>query len=116
MRTNLSHIGLTIFFITFFSAALAQEGIIRGKVEGQEKEILQAATITAGKKTVITNNAGEFFILLQPGTHTLSLSHTGYQTFRQEVKLGADETIVLDFTLLPNDHMNEVRILGSRSM
>ena len=116
MRPYLSAIiGLTMFFATFLSEASGQNGIVKGKVEGQEKEILQAATITAGKKTVITNSAGEFFISLQPGTHTISISHTGYQTFRQEVKVQASETIVLEFILLPNDEMNEVRI-GSRSM
>jgi iron complex outermembrane receptor protein len=116
MRKNLSHIFGCIFFIAFLSDATAQDGIIKGKVVGKEREVLQAATVSAGKKTVLTNNDGEFSFSIKPGTYTLTISYTGYQTIWQEVKVKANETIELNFILVAGEQMNEVRILGSRSM
>jgi iron complex outermembrane receptor protein len=108
----------TIAFVIFFNVGLsqicAQDGILKGKIKSKE-EVLQAATVYAGEKTVLTDEAGEFTISLLPGTYTLTVSYTGYQTIQKPVKINAGDTIEIDFSLERDEQLSEVVVLGSRS-
>ena len=116
MRRNLSHIiGLTIFFMVFLSDAIAQDGILKGKIKDKD-EVLQAATVSVGKKTVLTNEAGEFSISILPGTYELTITHVGYQKIAQSISVNSGQIQSLDFIMTKNELMGEVVVLGSRSV
>jgi len=116
MRRWFSHItAFSIFFIASLFHAHAQDGILKGKVKGKD-EILQAATVSAGKKTVLTNEAGEFLIQLKAGTYIFTISYAGYQSVRQEIKITAGETNELNFVLETSENLNDIVVLGSRSV
>jgi len=65
---------LTFAFILFSPFAFAQKGTINGTVRGIDGA-LQAATVVAGKTTVLTDNNGRSSIPLNPGNHTLIITH-----------------------------------------
>ena len=115
MRRCLSHITVSIiFFIVSIFQTHAQEGIVKGKVRSKD-DVLQAATVSAGKKIVLTNEAGDFFIQLKPGTYILTISYAGYQPVSQEIKIAPGETSEFNFILETSQNLDNVVVLGSRS-
>ena len=116
MRKRYSLIPAFIVIIIAYSSQLhAQDGILKGKVKSKE-EVLQAATVSAGKKTVLTNEAGEFIIQLKPGIYTLTVSYTSYQPVLQEVKVTSGETTEVAVILEPAEQLNAAVVLGSHSL
>ncbi len=59
-------ITLTFAFVLFLTVASAQKGTINGTVKGLEG-VLPAATVAAGKTSVLTDNRGRFSISVNPG-------------------------------------------------
>ena len=50
----------------------------------------------------VSNNSGYYAVVQVPaGTHVVSASHAGYQTWRDTLHFGADEAVRLDLTLVP---------------
>ena len=109
----------TITLITLFTLILynvsAQNGIIKGTVK-YGNEVLQAATVSLGNKATLTNNNGEFSFSVSPGNYKLIITHSGYQTIVQEIKVEASSIKRFDFTMTPNEQLGEVVVLGSRSL
>ena len=103
-----------IVLTAFLFRAHAQEGAIKGKIQGKE-EILINATVSIGKKTALTNEAGEFFIQLKSGIYTLTVSYTGYQPLQKEVRVTAGETTEVDIILETTEQLNAAVVLGSHS-
>jgi iron complex outermembrane receptor protein len=105
---------LLIFFTSLFSVSSAQTGIIKGKVKDGET-VLEAATVSIGQQSNLTNSAGEFSITVKPGRYTLLITHAGYKKFEQPVVINAGENQFREFTMLRDDPLGEVVVLGSRS-
>jgi iron complex outermembrane receptor protein len=64
---------------------------------------------------MMTDENGDHFPA-KAGTHQLVITHTGYKKNITEIKIEAQETIILDFVMSPIDQMGEVVVLGSRSI
>jgi iron complex outermembrane recepter protein len=105
---------LWVAVVLFSSCAFGQKGTIKGTVTSSE-DILQGATVTAGNLAVLTDDNGRFSISLEPGNHTLIITHVGYQKMEQPIKVEAGNTQSFDFRLTPADQLGEVVVLGSRS-
>lgn len=105
---------LAFTFVMFLPSAFTQKGIITGIVRGEEGA-LQAATVTAGKKSVLTDNTGWFSISLNPGNHTLVITHTGYKEIMQQITIADGDTKNIEVSLTPGSELDEVVVLGSRS-
>lgn len=106
---------LVFSFLLFLPFAFAQKGTITGRVTGSEGA-LQAATVKAGKTTVLTDNDGRFSMSLNPGNHTLVITHTGYKEVMQELTITNGNTKTIDVSLIPGAELDDVVILGSRSL
>src|SRR5664279_1529193 len=104
----------TVFTVLSFFAA-AQNGIVKGTVKGSEN-VLPAATVSLGNKTILTDNSGEFYFSIQPGNYTLIITYTGYKKIVQRVNVFAANTQIFAFSMTPNDQLGEVVVLGSRSL
>ena len=73
------------------------------------------ATIVLPGHKILTNATGEFSVSLDPGTHKILITHTGYQPLEQTVTLHAGETRSVQFLMIRNEGLNDVVVLGSRS-
>jgi outer membrane cobalamin receptor len=72
----------------------AQDIVLKGKVSDTlTHEALTGVTVSSGKTGSRTGAAGEFSLKLNPGTHTLRFSYTGYKekTLNVSVKGGMPE-------------------------
>jgi iron complex outermembrane recepter protein len=106
---------LAFAFVLFLPFAFAQKGRITGTVKGSEG-VLQAATVTAGKTAVLTDDKGMFSISLEPGKHTLVITHSGYKEVMQELTIENGNTKTIEVSLTPGGDLGEVVVLGSRSL
>lgn len=89
---------------------------ISGKVSDDlTQQTLAGASITAGNYRVQSNSAGEFVIPnLRSGTYIVNISFLGYQTYRQTIKLNADERIMV--SLKPSEIVtDEVLVASTRA-
>lgn len=93
---------------------VAQDGILRGRVHNGTED-LPAATVSLNKKSVLSNRNGEFSFSVNAGTYILIITHTGYQKIQKEVKIQAGNTQVLNLMMMPDELMDEVVVIGSRS-
>lgn len=116
MKKSWSHtLALSAVFTLLVSFATAQNGIVKGTVKGSEN-VLQAATVSLGDKTMITDGNGEFSFSIKPGNYTLTITHVGYKKITQPVNVIEVNTQIFAFSMTPNDQLGEVVVLGSRSL
>jgi iron complex outermembrane receptor protein len=94
---------------------LAQQGYIKGKVSNHN-EPLQAATVSLGSRTTATDSKGGFFFVLDTGSYPLRITHAGYSGIEETVVVFAGDTQFLHFSLAANEQLDDVVILGSRSL
>lgn len=96
---------------------LAQTAIIRGKVTDGTAP-LPGATVQVEKtnKGGFANASGEYSISLAPGTYTLVSSYVGFAPQQKQVTVGSGQTVTVDFALVASTQINELVVLGSRSL
>ncbi|WP_442588738.1 TonB-dependent receptor [Pedobacter sp. AW31-3R] len=98
----------------FFS--IAQTGAVQGKITANGKA-LPAATVMFLKTSfrMATPVSGNYALKeVPPGNYTLSVSGVGYITYKQQVNIAADSTIVLDVELKEREgDLNEVVVTGT---
>jgi iron complex outermembrane receptor protein len=110
-----SGLGFFIFFMIWAFESIAQQGMISGQVKDEETA-LQNVTIYVAEKWTITNAKGEFSIAVSPGRYTLVVTHSGYRKLEQEIIVHANEKQTLSINMIRAGQMDEVVILGSRSI
>jgi iron complex outermembrane recepter protein len=93
----------------------AQTSKITGRITNGT-EPLPYATITAGSKSTLSNENGHYTLLLQPGTQIIVTSHAGYLSTIDTIYLKPSDAITINNTLHPEGMLNEVAVLGSRSL
>jgi iron complex outermembrane receptor protein len=106
---------LAVTLLLFLPLAFGQKGTVRGTVKGSEGP-LQAATVAAGKTTVMTDEGGTFSLQLAPGRYTLVITHVGYKMNAQDVNVTNGDIDGIDINLVPAAGLDEVTVLGSRSL
>lgn len=79
------------------------------------EEVLPSATVSVGKRFILSNGSGEFLLSLPPGRYKITVTHSSYQKQEQELTLEANETVTLQINMTRGDEMSGVMILGSRS-
>lgn len=102
---------VTIFFAN--KPSFSQDATIIGRIKYGD-EILQGATVSTGNKTTITDHEGKFSFSIKPGSHTIVITHAGYQKIQQTIIAEAGRTKTIEFDMIPNTLLDEVKI-GSRS-
>ncbi|MCY3666708.1 MAG: carboxypeptidase regulatory-like domain-containing protein [Gemmatimonadetes bacterium] len=86
-------------------AGTAQAATLSGFVtDADSGEALTRVTVAVEglQLAAISNNSGYYAVVQVPaGTHVVSASHAGYQTWRDTLRFGADEAVRLDLALVP---------------
>lgn len=110
--------GLLCSFLILSSFVFAQTGTIQGVVKAPSGERLGNASVVlqGTSRGIITNSNGEFTLSVPEGTHTLVASYVGFKSVRHSVTVRANETINIDLSLTEAGGVQEVVVLGSRSL
>ena len=110
--------GLMCSFLFLSSFVFAQQGTITGVVKNPSGERLgNASVILQGtSRGVITNSEGEFTLSVPEGTYTLMASYVGFKSARHSVTVRANERINIELSLTEAGGIQEVVVLGSRSV
>ena len=117
MRTK--RIILLLILISLNCAwATAQQGMIKGRVFGEENQVLEGASIffPSIQKSTTTDSTG-FFTLAVPAADSLLLrvSFVGYQTFEKKVYVKAGQQLLLEVQLNSQTrYLDEVAINENR--
>ncbi|NML38201.1 TonB-dependent receptor [Chitinophaga sp. G-6-1-13] len=108
-------IGLVLMSV----AAMAQNGVIKGKINTADGE--PAAFVTIGlkdtKRGTVTNEDGTFSVKnVKPGVYTLVISCTGCQPIQKTVTVGPDQSVEIHLDLQnTSSQLNEVVVDGTRT-
>ena len=105
----------TIVVLLMNHGSFSQTGIISGKVKHGD-EVLQAATVSLGNKTVLTDHNGEFSFSIIQGNYQLIISYIGYKSIEMNITVEAGTTKNFDFDMVSQETMGEIVVLGSRSL
>jgi len=99
---------ISFLFLSLFS--FAQTSIIRGTVEDMSANAVSYASVSI-INTQITTQSDQLgiyrFKKLKTGSYTISVSNIGYKTLTKTIEVKNNETVVLDFQLMPT-----INILG----
>ena len=116
MRLKLSYrIAFAIILILFVNNALfAQTHTLTGTVRSGF-ETLQSATVSIGSQTIITDHKGQFSFPLNPGTYIIVITHVGYKKIETSITIAAGKKNSVEFNMVPNDLLDDVTIMGSRT-
>ena len=90
----------------------AQDGTVTGTVtDADSEEPLPGTTVQIPELGIgaATDAEGSFSLTVPEGTHTLTASFVGYQTFTQDIEVVADETLNVDIPLeIAQEQLGEV--------
>jgi iron complex outermembrane receptor protein len=114
MRNFFLTTALVFSFLLLTLLCHAQKGTVTGKVLGIDGA-LYGATISVGTATALTDRQGKFSVALSPGYYTLLITHVGYKKITRDIKVDAGNSFLQMFTMTPDEEMDEVVVLGSRS-
>jgi len=97
------------------SHLLAQSIVLKGKVKfGGEP--LEGVTVALENRTTVTDDNGIFSFFVSPGNYVITITYSGYKKIEQDILIDTINKNYFEFDLMPNDRMEEVVLLGSRSL
>ncbi|MEM6346826.1 MAG: TonB-dependent receptor [Bacteroidota bacterium] len=94
----------------------AQNASINGKVSDADGNPLVGASVTIQntQKGTITDNQGSYSLGgLEAGSYTIAVSYIGFSESSKEVKLGADQTLSLNFELEGGTFFSDQVVISS---
>lgn len=98
MRTKLTLLLLHLIFFLFQAAA--QNGTLQGTVtDAANGDALPGATVKTAGTGAATGNNGAYTLSLPAGNYEVEFSFIGFETRRQNVRLVAGQTVVLNVQL-----------------
>ncbi len=96
----------TLLFVLLKAALFSQNITLRGTVTDVErKEPLPGVTVRAGAAGTVTDAAGQFQLALPAGSYELSLTYTGYEPWRQVVRLSEGQVTEVNAQLSYADNL-----------
>ena len=104
-------VSFILFLTGFIVPGYAQTATIKGKILAGG-EALPFATVSLGNKFLLSDQKGEFLISVKPGNYILVITHTGYKTIEQQIKLEAGDSQTINFNMVPVEQMGEVVVVG----
>ncbi|SFD64206.1 iron complex outermembrane recepter protein [Chitinophaga sp. CF118] len=110
---------ILLFFVLFILVAevYGQTGVITGTVTDGKTHLAGATVqIEHSNKGGYTNAQGKFNLEVIPGSYTVLVSYVGFVTQRKPVTVTAGQTTTIDVALTTSTTMNELVVLGSRSL
>ncbi|MBL7942117.1 MAG: carboxypeptidase-like regulatory domain-containing protein, partial [Flavobacteriales bacterium] len=72
---------------------------VSGQIKDEGGDVLVGAAVQSGTKGVFTDVSGKFKLELPAGTHTLTITYTGYESQSKSITLVAGQELVLDLVM-----------------
>ncbi len=114
MNKNLNYILLLSFVFCLLSFTLSAQGTVKGVVLGDDQpDGLISATVVVGENGTVTEYDGSFELSLPAGEHTINISYTGYDTYKETFTLSDGEIKEINITLLQAATMLETATVTS---
>jgi outer membrane receptor protein involved in Fe transport len=108
---------LLLFICSFFCTHnFFAQTVIKGKVSDKStKETIPGVIVAGGNKNTISSVDGDFLLVTIPGKQIFLASMAGYKTFRKEVELKENDTLVINIELeLSNQMLDEIVISAGK--
>lgn len=119
MKLEINYLLLFIVLgvIISVTAAQSQTHRLNGTIKDSLGVPMSSAhiQIVSGKKRTVASASGEFTLQVPLGTVQIEISHTGYYSFRQEIKIKGD-TVILFELKSKTEELNEVIISADRTL
>src|SRR5688572_18196319 len=113
--TSLYRAVVSVIIILFVNNSLfAQKVTLSGTVRSST-EVLPSATVSIDNQTVLTDKNGQFLFSVDPGNYIIVVTHAGYKKVELAIKIVTDKVNEIDFDIIPNDLLEEITIMGSRT-
>ncbi|MDP8232605.1 MAG: LamG-like jellyroll fold domain-containing protein, partial [Candidatus Zophobacter franzmannii] len=77
-------------------------GIVQGTIENNDNDPIAYATVEIGSQTIIADALGAYFLYVQPGDYTHTVSAYGYADNTQDITVLPDGDHVIDVMLTDN--------------
>jgi len=101
----------------FNAFAQPTTGTIKGKVTADNAPLANATVqVVNSNNGAYTNASGNYSFNVGEGEFTVLASFVGYSAQRKTVRISYGQTVELNFTLTPGATMNELVVLGSRTV
>jgi iron complex outermembrane receptor protein len=108
-------IAFAIILILFANKTLfAQTSTLTGRVKSSY-ETLPSATVSIANQTKVTDKNGQFSFSIAPGSYIIVVTHAGYKKIETSITIVAGEKNNIEFNMIPNDMLDEVTTLGSKT-
>jgi len=105
-----------LFASCFFCTHFLSAQVIKGKVSDKiTKETMPGVIVAVGSKFALTNVDGQFLLVADSGKQSLVTSLAGYKTFKKDIELKANDTLLLDIELeIANQVLDEVVVSAGK--
>jgi N-acetylmuramoyl-L-alanine amidase len=102
-------------YLSFYKGTGFTSGRVGGFIKNSDGDYLNGVTINVSGKTVKTDNCynGFFAVDLNPGSHTITITKSGYQTITKTVTIVANTYNDLNIITLTPGNSNEPPVLSS---
>jgi hypothetical protein len=124
MKRIMSRSAFVLLALTVLVAAAGAQtliGTVQGTVVDQQGGVLPGVTVTLigprGSVTTVTDGQGEYrFVGVQPGAYAVKVELSGFLPQEQQnVSVGINRTVAVDFTLKVGGVTETVQVLGTAS-
>lgn len=104
---------------TAFAEEIDNGGSIKGLITTSDNKPAPGVVVIlkGTKKSILTDDNGTYLLRnINPGTYTIQVSLTGYETTSQQVTVEKDKTSTVDLQLnISEKNLNEVEVTASRN-
>lgn len=100
----------------FFTTSLFSQALIKGKISDKvTHETLPGVIVAFGSANTLTNLEGGYTLSVSPGKQTLIASMAGYKTFRKELEIKVNDTLLMNLELeTSNQVLDEVVVSAGK--
>jgi iron complex outermembrane receptor protein len=109
---------LSLLFLMTGFAALAQRGVVTGKVTDESGQALIGVSVEVVGTTTgtVTDVDGSYTLSINPGAYTLRFGYTGFASSTSQVTVPANGSVTLNAKLLEDVlGLSEVIVVGART-
>ncbi len=105
---------VSVILVLFANILFAQKITLTGIVKSGA-ETLPLATVSIADQSKFTDRYGKFSISIDPGTYVIIVTHAGYKKIETSITIAAGKENSVEFNMIPNDLLDEVTIMGSKT-
>ncbi len=114
MKTTTTYKAVAVILLFVNYSLFAQKVTLSGTVRSST-EMLQSATVSIANQSILTDKNGQFSLTVDAGKYALAVTHAGYKKIELSIAVSNDKENTIDIVMTPNDLLEEITIMGSRT-